>query len=159
MANYELETLWELRREARSETEGAYAAALSAYHLASREVEFARSDEEGGIEELRRWRARFNEALQKGTYGGALQSMKRHLEGVKMDLEEARERVRRAEEAESEARRTMRRAHEAMLAAVRELKAVEKHREKWAAEEARKEQRKATDQMDEVAARQWREGR
>lgn len=156
--DYELESLLELRSGERQEAEGRYAEALGAYHEAGRHVEEARQALRGREEERRQRCQRFDQEVESGEAKLAdLNGFAQFLEGLRAAEAQAREDLERAGVAEERAREMMRRAHEEMVAAIRAVEAVEKHREAWEEERWQEERRKLSVAEDEAAARIWRE--
>lgn len=159
-SDYELKVLLELRSRDRQDAEADYAEKLAAYHQAGQLVR-TREEELRRLIELRRKRCReFDEQIIQGPGMMArLHEFDHFVEGMRDDEARAQQRIEEAHDEQRRAQRAMRKSHEQMLEAIKALKAVEKHHEKWKKEAAILHERKQSAQMDDVAARLWREQR
>lgn len=157
---YELNVLLELRSQDRQQAEADYADRLAAYHQAGQQVR-AREEELRRLIERRRRRCReFDEQiLQRPGMMAQIQTFDHFVEGMRDEEAKAQMRIEEAHEQQRCAQRAMRKSHGQMLEAIKALKAVEQHHEKWKKEAAIMQERRQSAQMDDVAARMWREQR
>lgn len=81
------------------------------------------------------------------------------LEGLKLDADRIRAELTQVEAQREQQRLEVVRAKDALIEASKELKAVQKHHEKWQKEQAIGAARRNSAAMDEVAARLWAENR
>lgn len=157
---YQLEVLLELRRKEREAAEAKYSEMLSLYHQAGEILRNAEDEHRRLIKERRQKTKEFDQAAGSGrTELAALQGFEFYLEGLKDRENQVLEELDRARNAQRKAQGEMRRAHQEMLAAIKALMAVEKHFEKWKLEQKTLAERRQSNQMDDVAARVWREQR
>lgn len=158
--DYELKVLLELRDRERQEAETDYADKLGAYHQAGQLVR-SREDELRRLIDRRRRRCReFDEEIIQGPGMMArIQEFDHFVAGMRDEEREGQVRIEEAQEQQRRAQRAMRQSHERMLEAIKALKAVEKHYERWQKDAAVMQERKQSAQMDDIAARLWREQR
>lgn len=157
-ANYDLDVLLELRKREREEAEAEYAEALSDYHQAGQTLQACELKYQRLVDARRRKCREFDEkiARQSATMS-KIQTFDRHVEGLRGREEKVLTEVARAQDRQRRAQQNMRKSHDKMLAAIKGLKAVEKHRENWQKDQDAKNQRRQSATMDDVAARMWRE--
>ena len=156
--SYDLQVLLELREQARDAAQDACAAALAAMREAERDAQRARDDLTAAQDARAQASARFDARSARGEVGLAdITGFELYLRGLKQDEARLTEAIR---EADAEIVRRQLQVHQAQQAlgdAVRELKAVESHKESWEAERALDARRKESMAMDEIAARLWRQ--
>lgn len=153
---YDLDILLELRQKERQNAEASYAEALQHYHQAGEILRRAEEEHHQLVEKRRHQTREFDRTAVTGESNLAgIQRFEYFLEGLR-DLEsQALQTIERARGRQQVAQQKMRRSHEAMLEAIKGLKAVEKHHEAWKEEQKILEERRASNQMDEIAARLW----
>lgn len=88
-----------------------------------------------------------------------IQSFDIFLEGLKIDADRIRAELTLVEAQREQQRVEVERAKDALIEASKELKAVQKHHEKWQKEQAVEAARRNSAAMDEVAARLWAENK
>src|SRR5690554_57708 len=86
-----------------------------------------------------------------------IQSFDVFLAGLKIDANRIRAELTEVESEREQQRLVVARAKDALIAASKELKAVQKHHENWQKEQATEAARRNSAAMDEVAARLWAE--
>ena len=155
---YKLQVLLKLRGQERELAEESYAEAMAVHRALSEKVRRLKK-EHGAMIEVRRQKCRaFDEEVVANSLSVAeINGFDHHLQGLRAREEEIWDKVEMARDEERQARRRMELAHRELVEAVRQLKAVEKHQEKWSAQKALEEQRRASTRDDELAARVWRE--
>ena len=130
MANYRLQTLLEIRERAEEEAKQVFAEAMSQLHREQQLLQEMKDELERMIEDRKRRRfidrLKEKESEQKGVIDGQ------------------RENVREAE-------KQVKRAQDALIAATQDLKALQKHKEKWQEAVKRERALKEADMLDEIA--------
>jgi flagellar export protein FliJ len=81
------------------------------------------------------------------------------LDGMKLDEAKLLNEIELARRSRDQQKSEVARAKESLIEATKELKAVQKHREKWEREQAKDAARRNSAAMDEVAARLWMENK
>ncbi len=158
--DYDLDVLFRLRKEERDLAEERYGDAMAAHRACGKKVQKLEQRHRELIGERKQKCREFDEELAAGPATMArMQGFDRYIAGLRQREEEAWSRVETARQKRRRARREMERAHDELLAAVRQLKAVEKHREKWRAAKTVEEKRRVSAKMDDVASRVWRQHR
>lgn len=155
---YRLEALLKLRSQEQESAEDEYARKVQ--ELRRREEFVVAKRAELAEAERTRRRACQEHDERMASEGGALSQIRAfdaYLAGLKADEARLTGSIARAEKSVAQQKRAVQKAKQALIEATKELKAVEKHREKWEAEQAAKQQRKHSAAMDEVAARRWME--
>ena len=158
--DYDLDVLLELRQKERDEAEKHYAQALKRHDELEKEVQRLRGEHQRLIEQRKSELQEFDENLASGPQTMArIQEFDRYVAGLKAGEQKALQRVEDGKKEKRRAQRELQQANDAMLAAIRQLKAVEKHYENWQDDKALTEKRRQSAQMDDIAARMWREGK
>lgn len=155
---YDLEALLELREKERREAEKCYARAIKRVDTCRETVRRRRQAVQTLIEKRKRESQSFDArmATQPPTIA-EIRNFDHYLEGLADRQEEARQKVDEARRQLREAKQRAERANEKMLEAARQLEAVERHYEDWKQTRQRDKKRKAASEMDDVAARIWRQ--
>lgn len=145
MPAYRLQTLLEIRQRAEEEAKQAFSEAAQA--LAREQAEQKRLEDD--LERRKRERkekiaAYLAEVMKKGTGAGGLTQMQRFEERLKDEEAQVALEIDRQKDVVKTAERTLEEKRFLMAEAAKELKAIEKHKEKWAhevraAREAREE--------------------
>jgi flagellar export protein FliJ len=155
---YKLQTLLKLRSQEQESAEDEYAREVQELRRREEFVATKRAELVEAEQTRRRACEQHDERMARD--GGTLSQIRAfdaYLAGLKADEARLAESIARAEKSVAQQKRDVQKAKQALIEATKELKAVEKHREKWEAEQAAKEQRKRSATMDEVAARRWME--
>ena len=159
MANdeYELKTLLKMRERERDQAESAYAAEMQELERRKALVQERQAERDALAASRHRRQEAFDTKMAEGVDLAAMQQFDEYLQGVQIELtdmdaaiEAARQRVRKQQRVADERK-------QALIEAETSLKAVEKHREKWAEEQAVVARRKQSDALDEIASRLWQE--
>ena len=156
--DYDLEVLLELREQKKEGAEQEYADAVA--ELGRRKEYLARQREalREMVAQRERERERFARRRDAGeATSGELVQFRGYIRGLKQDEAEMEAEIERAEEAVETQQERVGQAREGLSEAIRELEAVEQHREEWEAEQQRVTKRRESSAMDDVAARIWRE--
>lgn len=155
---YNLQTLLDLRRQEQENAEDAYARELQELKRREELVAAKRTELADAAAERKRACQEHDERMARdGATLSQIQAFDAYLAGLKEDESRLQESIEIAERSVAQQQREVTKAKQALIDATKELKAVEKHKEKWEAEQAEKEQRKRSAAMDEVAARRWME--
>jgi flagellar export protein FliJ len=158
--DYDLQVLLELRENERDESEQRYADEMQELERRKSYLADVREQLEAAVEERQSERARLDDRRSAGDASLAeLAQFERYVKGLRADERDLRDEVERAEASVDEQRQRVEEAREALAEAMRELKAVERHREEWEQERAMEEKRRKASEMDDIAARIWREER
>ena len=157
---YDLQVLLKLRAKEREEAEARYADALAAHQGVEREVQQLEVEHQRQI----RWRVdrcrEFDQRLASGPCAiGEVHEFDRYVEGLRDGEERARQQLEEAKRQRRRLRREMEQAQLEMRKALKQLKAVENHYEKWQRRQKLQAKRRQEAKMDDVAARMWRDRR
>ncbi len=156
--DYDLQALLELRENARDEAEQRYADEMRELERRREYVAEMRAELEAAVDRRESERERLGRRRTSGEASLAeLGQFENYLRGMREDEKALRDEVERAEQAVDEQREYVDEAHEEMVEAVRQLEAVERHRDDWEADRARREKRRRASEMDDIATRIWRE--
>ncbi len=154
---YELQVLLKLRKQERDEAEARYASALEAHQKIERKVqELELAHHRLARQRVEKCRAFDKRVASQPISMAEIHGFDRHVVGLRDAEEKAWQKVEQAKREQQRLRRQMETAHQQMLQALRQLKAVEKHYEKWQREQAVVQKRRQSAKMDDVAARLWR---
>lgn len=151
MANYRLQTLLEMRERTKKEAEEYFAQAMNA--LAEEEAKLKEEEDslERMIEDRQRRREEYSRKLAAGEMKITDQSSTyRYIERLKEHELDQQTIIDAQEEQVREAKREVERAQEALVAATQDLKALEKHKEKWAEQVRRERMLREEGVMDEI---------
>ncbi len=151
MPQYRLQTLLEIRERAKKEAEEAFALAMR--QLADEEARLKEEEDhlERMIEDRHRRRAEYARQLASGEMKITDQSNAyRYIDRLK-EKEIEQQTVIDAQRAQvREAEKAVKRAQEILVTATQDMKALEKHKEKWAEEVRRERMMKEEDALDEI---------
>lgn len=158
--DYDLKTLLELRNKQRDEAEERYARAMAVHQKWGKKVQRLERKHGEMIRQRQRKCQSFDEGLVEGPATMAeIQAFDRHIIGLRGREERLWSDVEAAREKKTGARKKMEQKRQAMLEAIRQVKAIEKHYEKWKKEQEITNKRRQAAKMDDVAARMWRQNR
>ena len=158
--DYELEVLLELREQARDEAREQLAAEVGELERLRQRAQALADELEAAEAERERQCARFDRKCAAGEVGVAqLQTFDDYVRGLRQSERELARRVTDAREDARAQQLAVEAARAELSRTVRELKAVEAHREDWEQQRQQRARRKQDAAMDEVAARLWREGK
>jgi flagellar biosynthesis chaperone FliJ len=148
-AQYPLQTLLELRRQARQKAERVLAEAMEKTARSERLVSAAVrevSRRQTELEERRRTNRRGGNATQLHQ----LRMKIAYEDRLAAEVEAATEALEEARRAEAAARREEAEAKSSLQEAYKELEALKKHHQRWRAEERRAEQKAAEENAEEI---------
>lgn len=151
MAQYRLQVLVEIRERAKKAAEEAFAEATRA--LAEEEARLRQEEEtlKAMIEDRHRRREDYSRKLASGEMKVTEQSNAyRFIDRLKEKEVEQQTVIDAQKEQVREAEKEVKRAQDALVAATRDLKALEKHREKWQEEIRRERMLKEEEALDEI---------
>jgi flagellar export protein FliJ len=132
MPPYRLQTLLEMRERAKEEAEQAFAQAMAALARVKEALQKLRDDlERRKVERKAKVAAYLQEVMAKGTQAGGLSSLNRFEERLKAEEEQVGLEIERQVDAVAEAEKLVEEKRFQMAEAAKELKAIEKHKEKW----------------------------
>jgi flagellar export protein FliJ len=143
--DYRLQTLLELRGRAKDEAEQAFAEAMTALSREKVALEKLKDDlERRKAERKAKIAVYLQEVMTRGVQAGGLNSLNRFEDRLKDEEAQVGLEIDRQQDVVAEAEKVVEEKRFAMAEAAKELKAIEKHKEKWAvgvktAREAREE--------------------
>jgi flagellar export protein FliJ len=156
--DYQLEALLGLRRQELENAEDEYAREVQELKRREDFVETKRAEFADAVSRRTQVCAEHDGRLAAGEATmSQIRLFDDFLAGLKHDEAQLEESIDRAERSVEQQRREVGKAKGELIEATKEVKAVEKHREKWEREQETKAQRKRSAAMDEVAARRWME--
>ncbi len=152
MAKYRLQALLEIRERAEEEAKNAFADATRAL----REEEQALKDLETELEEMIADRLRRREDYAQKLASGEMKvtdqaAAYRYVDRMKEKEQEQRGRIDGQLENVRDAEKHLKLAQDALIEATQDLKALLKHKEKWADEIKKKRKIREEDNLDEIA--------
>ncbi len=157
--DYELEVLCEIRQRELEKAEEEVGRAKKAWEQRRQAYQECRAKMRAQRQERHKAEERFSKDMANGhVSSGEVQAFGRYRRRLIAEEEQLELEKKQALEEVERARQKMDERKEAMTEAIRQLKAVEGHREKWEAKRSQKARRKASREMDEVASRIWRGG-
>lgn len=151
MPKYRLQTLLEIRERAKKEAEEAFAYAMQM--LAEEQARLAEEEEnlERMIADRHRRREEYARQLASGEMKITDQSNAyRYIERLKEKEVDQQTVIDAQKEQVREAEKEVKRAQDALIEATQEMKALEKHKEKWAEEVRRERMMREEGVMDEI---------
>jgi flagellar export protein FliJ len=152
MAVYRLETLLGIRERAEESAKEAFASAVSALHKEQEALKEMERELERMIEDRKRRREEYSQKLASGEMKITDQSSAyRFIERMKEREADQQAKIEGQKEMVREAEKLVKRAKDALIVATQELKALQKHKEKWAEEVKRERQMREEDTLDEIA--------
>lgn len=151
LPQYRLQTLLEMRERAEEEAKNAFAEAMSLLHQEEAFLKELQDELERMVEDRKRRRQEYADKLASGEMKITDQSAAyRFIDRMKEMEQEQQGRIDAQREAVREAEKVVKRAQEALVVASQELKALEKHKEKWAEEVKKERMAKEEAVMDEI---------
>jgi flagellar export protein FliJ len=152
MAKYRLQTLLEIRERAEEEAKQVFAEAMAQLHREQQMLQEMKDELERMIEDRKRRREEYANKLASGEMKVTDQSAAyRFIDRLKEKEAEQKGRIDGQRENVREAEKQLKRAQDALITATQDLKALEKHKEKWQEEVRRERALKEADQLDEIA--------
>jgi flagellar export protein FliJ len=146
MATYRLQTLLGMRERAESEAKEAFAKALQAVAQAKQEQKRLEDDlERRKRERAGKVKAYLDNLMAKGAGASAVQNMGVYEKRLRSEEDEVAAQIERQKEVVREAEAEAERKRGELADAAKELKAIEKHKEKWSKE--LKAQREAREEL------------
>jgi flagellar export protein FliJ len=148
---YRLQTLLEIRERAEEEAKNVFAKAMAQLNEEKRIQKEMEDELQRMIEDRKRRRQEYADKLASGEMKITDQaSAYRFIDRMKEMEQEQQGRIDGQRENVREAEKVLKRAQDALIQATQDLKALQKHKEKWA-EEVRKEMAlKEEDMLDEI---------
>jgi len=152
MATYRLQALLEIRERAEEEAKNAFADATRAL----REEEQVLADLERELEEMIEDRLRRREDYANKLANGEMKvtdqaAAYRYIDRMKEKEQEQRGKIDGQRENVRDAEKHLKLAQDALVQATQDLKALVKHKEKWAAELKKQRQMREEENLDEIA--------
>ena len=148
---YRLQTLLQMRERAEEEAKNIFAQAMAALRAEEDLLKELEEELERMIEDRKRRRQEYADKLASGEMKISDQSSTyRFIERMKELEQDQQGRIDAQRETVREAEKVLKRAQDALVQASQELKALEKHKEKWAEEVKRERQLKEENMMDEI---------
>jgi flagellar export protein FliJ len=148
---YRLQTLLEIRERAEEEAKNAFAKAMAQLHEEQRIQKEMEDELQRMIEDRKRRRREYADKLQSGEMKITDQSAAyRFIDRMKEMEQEQQGRIDGQRENVREAEKLLKRAQDALIVATQDLKALLKHKEKWAEEIKREMALKEEDMLDEI---------
>lgn len=151
MATYRLEALLGIRKRAEEHAKEVFAQAMSALAREKQTLKEYEDELKRMIEDRQRRRAEYAQKLASGEMKVTDQSAAyRYIDRLKEKEAEQQVRIDGQKENVREAEKGLKRAQDALIAATQDLKALEKHKEKWAEEVKRERAMREEEMMDEI---------
>lgn len=148
---YRLQTLLEMRQRAEEEAKNVFAKAMAQLNEEKRIQKEMEDELQRMIEDRKRRRQEYADKLASGEMKITDQaSAYRFIDRMKEMEQEQQGRIDGQRENVREAEKVLKRAQDALIQATQDLKALEKHKEKWADEVRREMALKEEDMLDEI---------
>ena len=148
---YRLQTLLDMRERAEEEAKNVFAKAMAQLHEEQRIQKEMEDELQRMIEDRKRRRQEYADKLASGEMKITDQaSAYRFIDRMKEMEQEQQGRIDGQRENVREAEKLVKRAQDALIVATQELKALLKHREKWAEEVLRERAIQEENLMDEI---------
>lgn len=152
MAKYRLQTLLEIRERAEEEAKQVFAEAMSQLHAEQQTLQEMKDELERMVEDRKRRREEYANKLASGEMKVTDQSAAyRFIDRLKEKEVEQKGRIDGQRENVREAEKQVKRAQDALITATQDLKALQKHKEKWAEQVKKERAMKEADMLDEIA--------
>ena len=153
MPEYRLQTLLEIRERAENEAKEAFALALRAVAEAKQELKRLEDDLARRKEErARKVKAYLDELMAKGAGATAVQQMGVYEKRLRAEEEEVASQIEKQKDVVRDAEAEAERKRGELAEAAKELKAIEKHKEKWAKDVKAKREAREELAADEVGS-------
>jgi flagellar export protein FliJ len=151
MPPYRLQSLLEIRERAEKAAKDAFASATNALREQERIQKEMEDELERMIEDRKRRREEYSRKLTSGEMKVTEQSSaQRFIDRLKEKETEQAFKIESQKENVRNAEKELKRAQDALIVATQDLKALQKHKEKWQEELKKERQAKEEDQMDEI---------
>jgi flagellar export protein FliJ len=152
MATYRLQALLGIRERAEESAKEAFANAMNALHKEKKLLQEMQDELQRMIEDRKRRREEYSQKLASGEMKVTDQSSAyRYIERLKEKEAEQQARIDSQREQVREAEKAVKRAQDALVVATQDLKALQKHKEKWWDEVKKERAAREEDQLDEIA--------
>jgi flagellar export protein FliJ len=152
MPQYRLQALLEIRERAEEEAKDVFAKAMQALRQEEQALQQLEEELQRMIEDRHRRRKEYSEKLASGEMKVTDQaSAQRYLERLKEREQEQKGKIDAQKEQVREAEKRLKRTQEALIKATQDLKALQKHREKWLEDWKKERALKEEDMLDEIA--------
>ncbi|MBK6689915.1 MAG: hypothetical protein IPG45_35950 [Deltaproteobacteria bacterium] len=152
MAEYRLKTLLEMRERAEEAAKEAFARAMVTLRQEEQRLKELEEELERMIEDRKRRREEYSQKLATGEMKVTDQSSAyRYIERLKEKESEQKGRIDGQREHLREAEKVVKKAQDALILATQDLKALQKHKEKWLEERKKARQIREEDDLDEIA--------
>ena len=152
MAKYRLQALLEIRERAEEEAKEVFAQAQRALAEEKQTLQDLKDELEAMIADRHRRREEYAQKLASGEMKVTDQAAAyRFIDRLKEKEQEQQGKIDGQQENVREAEKQVVRAQSALVEATQDLKALVKHKEKWAAEIKKKRQMAEEDNLDEIA--------
>lgn len=152
MATYRLQALLGIRERAEEQAKEVFANAMNALNKEKQTLKDMEDELQRMIEDRKRRREEYSQKLASGEMKVTDQSSAyRYIERLKEREAEQQARIDGQKEQVREAEKVLKRAQDALIVATQDLKALQKHKEKWAEEVKRDRQMREEDNLDEIA--------
>lgn len=160
MATYRLQALLGIRERAEEAAKEVFAHAMNALAKEKQTLQEMEDELVRMIEDRKRRREEYSQKLASGEMKVTDQSAAyRFIERLKEREAEQAARIDGQKEAVREAEKVLKRAQDALVAATQDLKALQKHKEKWAEEVKRDRMMREEDMMDEIGQTIFNQGK
>ncbi len=152
MAKYRLQALVEIRERAEEEAKNSFAEATQALRAEEDTLKELEDELEAMIADRLRRREDYAQKLASGEMKVTDQAAAyRYIDRMKEQEQEQRGKIDGQRENVRDAEKHLKLAQDALIEATQDLKALEKHKEKWAAAIKKKRQLAEEDNLDEIA--------
>ena len=132
MPDYRLQTLLDMRERAKEEAEQAFAEAMQQLHKEQQALKELEADlEKRKLERKAKVAAYLQDVMKKGVQAGGLNSLNRFEDRLKDEEAQVALEIDRQKDVVRQAEKNVEEKRFAMAEAAKELKAIEKHKEKW----------------------------
>jgi flagellar export protein FliJ len=151
MATYRLQTLLGIRERAEEAAKEVFANAMNALAREQKAQADMEDELQRMIADRKRRREEYSQKLASGEMKITDQSAAyRYIDRLKEKEAEQAAKIDAQKEVVREAEKAVKRAQDALIVATQDLKALEKHKEKWIEEVKRDRAMREEDQMDEI---------
>jgi flagellar export protein FliJ len=152
MATYRLQALLGIRERAEEAAKEAFAQAMNALRREQQTLKELEDELQRMIEDRKRRREEYSQKLASGEMKVTDQSAAyRYIERLKEREAEQQAKIDAQKENVREAEKLLKRAQDALVQATQDLKALQKHKEKWQEEVKREQMMREEDNLDEIA--------
>jgi flagellar export protein FliJ len=160
MATYRLQTLYGIKERAEEAAKDVFGRAQAALRAEEQKLKDLQDELERMIEDRKRRREEYSQKLAAGEMKITDQSgANRYIERLKEKEAEQQFKIEAQREAVRTAEKEVKRAQDALIVATQELKALQKHKEKWLAEVKKDREQREADNLDEIGQVIFNKGR